>query len=1073
MNTKNDGTGSVDCYLIVKSCAIGGNLKITGSADSTTAHTNCFNSVSGGYAGGVFGTLKSYGTGTNQKVFQIENCVIAPSIADTTPVRAKLIAYYEGNTTQSATNRWTGLNNIKRAIKTNVYSTYPENLKLMGWYPAGSSTLSGEIAWMGLLVGNTDSYLTDKYLLTPANNMMEDINRPNYDSTNNVFSYLNGETGTYTITGTRSETISVTNTISTTKYTFVEFDDSDGASPNDKKQYGGWRSSNMSGQPVNNALEVVNTTDATTIDLALKNDATNVGVTANYTFLGSNNTDPETGDLMQIAVFIPLALSQIPAAAIGGTGTAADPYQIPDLATLNTLRQRDLSKYYMLTADIDASAGGEAFVPIPGPFTGTLYGKDSNGVSHTISGLTISGADTGLFTETDGATIQDLTISGASVTGAGLRYPSDNKEPAVTAVSGEYAGILTGVANETTFTNITITGCTVGGSSNTAPSAYAGAIAAYATDCTAQKITLNNVTVRYAYFTGGVFGHAHYTTSDATDCSILGTSVIGLSVTSTELATATVYDGVNSGKIDAAGGIVAEFAGTIGDYTSGGTTTSTSLTKLAASGNDPAVAVTINGSNAGAVIGFADQTRTTGTSVISVTNVTVGSATLEYALDEHDQPTDTIVPDVTVTSNRMVSGSAAAGGIIGKICLSDPVGTNAPDTTPGIPVTITGCKVNAGVSISAKYFAGGILGHSSSKGSASKITITSSQTFAAVSADQSQSAVGALAGRIFDVTNVEINLCVASGKMTAMTIAGGMIGLVPANYSSNGNAVVIPAIPNNSTITLISNTVYSGTVNVTGTGGSRGVFFGSIPTAVLPLTTLAHPFVNVYYSSYQVPADLRTTSGGVIKLGKLSGENGYVNYQSTVIDLMTDFAFCDQYEVNPEPDDDPNTDDDYIINYSTQLRVPLAGTILSANTTGLNSIRLWSGVTTGTYQSFTCPSNVPFVLKEITSDPDLISYNASSRTLSPNAGANDIGDIIFVYANGLELKLNLIASDIKGSGTSSDPFLIERIGHLNAIKSMPHSYFVLAADIDFGSSTTARGDTLTPSELAWADNWEA
>ena len=991
MYQRADSTGNTDSYLMIDNCVIGGTLKITDY-----------------YAGGVIGTLKSYGTSTNQKVFQIQDCTISATLSATTTYRAKLIGFNEGSA-QNATNRWSGTNNIKRALKRNIYSTYPQNLEALGYFRPTSGSYSGQLILMGSGLGQDNVNLATAALIT-AGGMIEDINRPN-GGTN----YHNDNSSVEVITGTRTYTILVTNTTSSA---LVTFDDSDGAAPNDEKKYGGWMSANQNCEPANSNLEVADTSDATTIDLAIKHDATNVGVMAYYTVTGK--TDPETGDPMQIPVWIPLTLSQIPAAAIGGDGSQADPWEIPDLETLNSLRNRDLSagKYYEITADI--SCGNEAFTPIPGPFCATLYGNN-----YTISGMTISGTATGIFEETDGATIQDLTISGSTVTGTGL-----NVDDVTGDVSGQYASALVGKANATTFSNITVTGSTVGGTSNAAPSAYAGAIAAYATDCKAEKITLNNDTVRFAYFTGGVFGHAHYTGAANKECSILGTTVIGLTVASTELTTATKYDGENDGKVDAAGGIVAEFAGTIGDYTNGGTTVHTTLNSLAS----PAVAVSVTGSTAGGAVGITDCTRTGAASPCVINNVTIGDGT-------------------TVTSNRVLLNQAGAGGILGKICSSDPDGAEGtPATDPAMPVTITGCTIDSGASVSAKYFAGGILGHSGANGSASKITITSCESYGSVSADQSGSAVGAIAGRIFDLSNIDFQLCVASGDLTAMTTVGGMIGLVPADYDE----VEVPGIYS-TTPARISNSVFSATLTATGSGGLRGVIIGSVPTSVLPTTGLTgSPFVNIYYSSYQVPSDLRTTSGGAIKLGKLSGENAYINFQNSVIDLMTNFAFT--------------TDG---TNYSSQLRVPLAGTVLSPTDSGANSISLWTGKTSGSYLSFVCPANVPFVLEELTSEPNLITFDSTTGMLSPNAGANDTGDLIFTYANGLKLKLDLIASDIKGSGTSNDPFLIERIGHLNAVKSMPHANYVLAADLDFASSTTDRNAPLTATELSWASNWES
>ena len=110
-------------------------------------------------------------------------------------------------------------------------------------------------------------------------------------------------------------------------------------------------------------------------------------------------------------------------AAIGGAGTASDPYTINSEADLRQLAGyintgatpwRYPDKYYLLTADIELS---ENWTPIGTSvwlFSGTL-----DGGGHRIKGLNINGGLSyqGLFGYINGGTVRNLGIEGASVNG--------------------------------------------------------------------------------------------------------------------------------------------------------------------------------------------------------------------------------------------------------------------------------------------------------------------------------------------------------------------------------------------------------------------------------------------------------------------------------------------------------------------------------------------------------------------------------------------------------------------------------------------------------------------------------
>lgn len=104
-----------------------------------------------------------------------------------------------------------------------------------------------------------------------------------------------------------------------------------------------------------------------------------------------------------------------------GSGTNTNPYQVATLNNLYWISQNSSSwdKYFIQTADINASAtsgwnGGAGFPPIGGDFWGTYDGQ-----GYTISGLTIikSSSDSfGLFSSLRG-TIKNIKLASVTITG--------------------------------------------------------------------------------------------------------------------------------------------------------------------------------------------------------------------------------------------------------------------------------------------------------------------------------------------------------------------------------------------------------------------------------------------------------------------------------------------------------------------------------------------------------------------------------------------------------------------------------------------------------------------------------
>ncbi|NML74177.1 filamentous hemagglutinin N-terminal domain-containing protein [Rhizobium sp. S-51] len=158
---------------------------------------------------------------------------------------------------------------------------------------------------------------------------------------------------------------------------------------------------------------------------------------------------------------------------------------IHDLASLQAIGS---SGYYALAGDIDASAtsgwnSNTGFNPISG-FTGTF-----SGLGHVIDSLTINRSSVtrqGLFGDTNGATLRDVTLSNISVTGSAR------------------VGGLVGEANNSVFDNIHVTGSINGYQE-------AGGIAGWFVDSTLSNSS-SAASVRVsANSAGGLVGHALYT----------------------------------------------------------------------------------------------------------------------------------------------------------------------------------------------------------------------------------------------------------------------------------------------------------------------------------------------------------------------------------------------------------------------------------------------------------------------------------------------------------------------------------------------------------------------------------
>lgn len=342
----------------------------------------------------------------------------------------------------------------------------------------------------------------------------------------------------------------------------------------------------------------------------------NTSATGNGTPYAAGSTIPVSKDITLYAQWDKIWL---------GSGTAADPYQLPDGEKLAALAEQVneagfdyAGEWFRLTKDIDLSSF-ENWTPIGnGPtisdpwFSGNL---DGNGKS--ISGLVINSSNSvvGLFGQAKGGTFKGFKLNGI-VTGSGYSG---------TAYVGSLIGHGTGVALDSIEADVTVTG---GG--------YTGGLVGYA-DAYADKnftaahcITRGSVTG--SQIVGGIAAKPSNNYPQINDCHNYATitstgsgsrcSAAGIWACSTENAGGRFTGCTNNGTIKAnsfaAGIATAGYATGCINY---GSVTSTNRVAAGISNNGNAVKC----GNTGTIIGYGDVTTKSG-GVAGITNFDKGAS---------------------------------------------------------------------------------------------------------------------------------------------------------------------------------------------------------------------------------------------------------------------------------------------------------------------------------------------------------------------------------------------------------------------------------------------------------------
>lgn len=225
-----------------------------------------------------------------------------------------------------------------------------------------------------------------------------------------------------------------------------------------------------------------------------------------------------------------------------GEGTQFNPYVIFDAATLSELMEYhnnysgEGQVYFKLQKDIDLSESN--WTPLgtsDNPFTGVLLGNGK-----TIRGLTFSGTASsayGLFGYTDGAVIEDLTVSSVNIS----------------LSSAQDAGAVVGYASNTIFTNVSVEQANISSQGN------AGGIVGQANGADVSDVYVSGNQISSSSNGGGIVGYAVQTNisaSTATNTTVNATTNAGAfaglaenSVVGASISTANTVSAANAGGI--------------------------------------------------------------------------------------------------------------------------------------------------------------------------------------------------------------------------------------------------------------------------------------------------------------------------------------------------------------------------------------------------------------------------------------------------------------------------------------------------------------------------------------------
>jgi filamentous hemagglutinin family protein len=447
--------------------------------------------------------------------------------------------------------------------------------------------------------------------------------------------------------------------------------------------------------------------------------------------------------------------------SLGGTAYT----MVRNLAGLRALDGSStvLSGRYALADDLDASETATvAFNPIGNETTASTAATHSfsgqfQGLGNTISGLVVDQPTTnvtGLFAQVNNARIENLRLAGGRVNGsqyagavAGIIAGSTtvvnvHSDLPVTAVDdssgGVFAGGLFGSSPPSAVTTVSISRSSASGAvsvdTNTATARAGGLVGQLSrgtmTDVSASgnvSATLRTGTNDSTFYVGGLAGNSSGSiTRGVATGNVTGGHESGGLVGRFEAFNATISDSRAEGDVTGSG----QTGGLVG-YTTVATGSTGSLSGIVSSqalGNVTATGYLANDGLAGGAVGH-------------------------YNL---------ATSPVGLSASGNVTATRAAGGVIGFL-ESTSVALAAGSVVSVVPTGTT-------KSISAQYWAGGLVGYSSSTGAFDGLTFTGDVAVTTALAD---GAAGGLVGR----SNGPVRNSSSAGTVSSARNAGGLVGI--------------------------------------------------------------------------------------------------------------------------------------------------------------------------------------------------------------------------------------------------------------------------------------------------------
>lgn len=397
------------------------------------------------------------------------------------------------------------------------------------------------------------------------------------------------------------------------------------------------------------------------------------------------------------------------------------------------------------------------------PFMGSLEGinlETGESEVHTISGLNLTSLSCGgLFGYVDGATIKNVNISGATVTG------------------GIYTGALVGQIRS----NATIENCKVEQSVVTGDARVGGLIGGiYSSSSTSEPTIISDCSVENTVVNAVTIQNSSSSTPNPSMCGGVIGSVGSLAVDSeTKYALISncslINSNVNANSYDV-GGIV----GIASNYDN-------EISNCLVNGSEIiSECESISFASVGGIVG------TYGGKLIDASTLNTSSVSGENASGIVSRIVNFTGP-TTVSNCQLVdsdvTGISYAGGITANV---GAYGTKYPYENK----TITNCVVDADSNVSSKV-AGGIVGVVMSSYSRKTLAVTNSNSYATVTTtgDKGSKIEGAAAiiGRLssnLDTSNITISNCVAGGNITGSACLGGIIALLSSNEHTASTKII-------------------------------------------------------------------------------------------------------------------------------------------------------------------------------------------------------------------------------------------------------------------------------------------